>query len=475
MADSKGQPTRRELAAELAGKVRGRVLTGRRRIRARSTDFGRIIRRPPRLVVEATCEDDVVATLKLARANRIPVGVQGPGGSCNGQALCGEGILIRNVLDRPPALRWLDGDRVEIPARSRWLFVETALNRRGRSVPVLADSLLLSVGGTLSVGGYGVSSITRGAQVDHVQRLRLIQPDGTALWCSPESNPELFRYGLAGLGQVGVIEKAVIDTKPHRWLTTLFRYRHRSFSELTGSLEWMTSWQGEWPDFFLALHARNRFYSVYGSYSASLRAARRVELPPPLRRRPGATRWICPQYRLWRSLEIAAWVARFGNRRRLWSDYLLSYEGLVEFLQFLDLELRRDTFSGCLKSVYMLAVRQPADRPVLPFEAAGGIDRPIKFGVGLYSMIPPADAGALDRVQQAVGRCLDKCIELGGRPYLYGWHHLGADRLRALYGASYDRLLELRKKLDPDGLFQRRKLLGDPSEATGGRYQDTDA
>ena len=38
-----------------------------------------------------------------------------------------------------------------------------------------------SSGGTLSVGGYGVDSIVRGAQVDQVTRLRLILPDGTAV------------------------------------------------------------------------------------------------------------------------------------------------------------------------------------------------------------------------------------------------------------------------------------------------------
>jgi FAD/FMN-containing dehydrogenase len=36
---------------------------------------------------------------------------------------------------------------------------------------------------------------------------------------------------------------------------------------------------------------------------------------------------------------------------------------------------------------------------------------------------------------------------------LYGYHELDKAAKRSLYGADYDRLLELRRELDPAGLF----------------------
>ena len=50
--------------------------------------------------------------------------------------------------------------------------------------------------------------------------------------------------------------------------------------------------------------------------------------------------------------------------------------------------------------------------------------------------------------------CLDKCLELGGRPYLYGWHELDAAKLQQLYGPDFDRFLELKRQIDSNGIIQ---------------------
>jgi FAD/FMN-containing dehydrogenase len=63
-----------------------------------------------------------------------------------------------------------------------------------------------------------------------------------------------------------------------------------------------------------------------------------------------------------------------------------------------------------------------------------------------------------------VASCLAKCVEVGGRPYLYGWHRLGRRTLEDLYGGAWGRLLELRRELDPAGVFQPGKLLLDAED-----------
>ena len=417
------------------------------------TDFGRLHRQHPRVVVRASQEDHIVGTLQTARRLGVPVAIRGAGHSCNGQTLT-DGILLVNERDATAAPRMLDECLVEVPARMRWRDVEAFLNRRGRSVPVLADYLDLSVGGTLSVGCYGADSVTRGVQVDHVRRLRLILPDGSSQDCSPQENPELFSYALAGLGQIGVIETVQLDTVPLRSFSTLFTCRHKSLSDLVSSLEWLCDTDPASPLFFKALHSRGRFVSTYGLETGSLREAIAVKSDSPLTSGSSAHAWIAPRYRQWRSFVVKLWVGSFINHGRLWTDFLFDYQGLRSFSAFLESMLSRDPMRRCLRSIYILGVRNLPRQVPFPMEASDHLDTSMRFGIGLYHMIPGADPDLIDAVAADMRACLDECAVLGGQPYRYGWHQLTESDYRTFYGSSFDRLLELKRELDPYGIFQ---------------------
>src|SRR5262245_16942631 len=68
--------------------------------------------------------------------------------------------------------------------------------------------MMLTVGGTLSVGGIGETSYRYGAQVDNVRELDVVTGAGELVTCSAERNDELFRMTLAGMGQCGLIVRA---------------------------------------------------------------------------------------------------------------------------------------------------------------------------------------------------------------------------------------------------------------------------
>ncbi len=445
----------RSAAEELCRQLPGRVVTGGRAMRRFTRDFGAARRAVPGVVVRARQESDVVAALKVARAHRLPVTLRGRGCSVNGQTLSRGGLVIANAgLGEPPRLS--DGGRVEVSARSRWREVERFLNRRGRRVPVLADYLGLTVGGALAVGTYGADGIAHGALVDQVERLRLVRPDGTATWCSATESPELFRFGLAGMGQVGVIEKAVLATVPDPRFTTLWNYHHRSLPELVDAYAWMARGEQPGPELWKGLVSRGRCVSTCGVGSPTLGEARSAA-PPAAMGRP-SRRLIVPRYRFWRHLTVSLWVSRFALAQHLWFDYLFDFEGLKEFAGLVSELLARDAFAGCLKSIYLVATRRQAGAPRLPFEAAGWPESngggQVKLGIGFYNMVPKGDAEAHRRVDAAAELCLDRCLDLGGRPYLYGWHRLDGATLERLYGDDLRRLRALRQELDPDGLFQ---------------------
>ena len=79
---------------------------------------------------------------------------------------------------------------------------------RNLTPPVMPDAMMLTVGGTLSVGGIGETTYRYGAQVDNVLELDVVTGAGELMTCSPERNDELFRMTLAGLGQCGIIVRA---------------------------------------------------------------------------------------------------------------------------------------------------------------------------------------------------------------------------------------------------------------------------
>jgi hypothetical protein len=176
-------------------------------------------------------------------------------------------------------------------------------------------------------------------------------------------------------------------------------------------------------------------------HSASWREA--LAARAPAQAGPVHRRWITLGYRQWRHATVSIWVARFGACRRLWCDYLFDYNGLAAFTAFLDDLIARDAFAGQLASVYIVPIKKLPRAVRFPLEATEAIDAPMSFGIGLYSMIATGAERALAQVLETTARCLDKCLELHGRPYRYGWHQLDEERARRAYGPAYDRWMEL--------------------------------
>ena len=102
-------------------------------------------------------------------------------------------------------MKWTVSGAVVLPVR----LMVTAANAQRLTPPVIVDTFL-SVGGTISTGGFGVTSYNQGLQVDNVQELDVVTGDGQLVTCSEERNSDLFNAALGGLGQYGIIVKVVM-------------------------------------------------------------------------------------------------------------------------------------------------------------------------------------------------------------------------------------------------------------------------
>jgi FAD/FMN-containing dehydrogenase len=451
--DRRVAPANGDVFQELAAGLSQPILRTPEEVGPYTRDFGGIREGRPGIVVRATTEAELGHALRVARQHGMRAVMRGAGHSCNGQTLTDGGLVVRSFESTAELKFDADTGLVDVAARSPWDDVQRQLTARGRACPVLTDYLFLSVGGTLSVGGYGARSIANGAQIDNVVRLRLVLPDGQSVECSAQEHGDLFRFALAGQGSVGAIDRVVMRTTAHRPFARFYAFEHRGLAELAESLAWLETWDGPGPDLFVGarrLRPGPEFtVSQYG-----------FDLDPQL---PLDAFGVTPLSR-----QSPSWVKRIENHElishartvdlvndhpesvRLWADYMFSHESLVEFLRYTDRRLTESRFRAHLSVVGLLICRSPPHKIDFPFEAWCASPGCLRYMVGFYFFVPQQHRNEIEFVRKTVGELLDVALSLGGRPYRYSYTDLTDVQRRALYGDSDNELSQTLARLTGD-------------------------
>ncbi|MFT7583374.1 MAG: cytokinin dehydrogenase [Myxococcota bacterium] len=175
-----------------------------------SLDYGKFIRRTPDCILRPKDQAALSRCLRMLRRRQIPFKTRGAGHTAGGQTLIEEGV----ILD----LRWLkrivgdapNADRITVEAGMWWLEVAAFLHSQGRCPSTVTMNWRVTVGGTLSVGGFGDRSHDTGLQTRTVLGLRVMTLDGESHQVGP--GDPLFDYALAGRGQLAVITEATLAT-----------------------------------------------------------------------------------------------------------------------------------------------------------------------------------------------------------------------------------------------------------------------
>ncbi len=440
--------------ADLHRCINGGVHTHERQLALYAQDFSHTERKMPLAVVEATCEEDIANALRVAQAHDLPVSVRGSGHSMDGQMLNRGGIVI--LLKQLEArVELLANDLAHVSASTTWIELEKTLNRIGRSAPVLTDYLGLTVGGTLSVGGYGLRSVKSGAQVDHIERLRLVRPDGTALWCSKAVESDLFFNALAGLGNVGVISSVVMRTIPYKKYATEYTFEYDDKSKFLKSFEWIQDPNHRPPDQFTATFSPGRYKSFIGMETASKRDV--IFAPPPKEMKLDKPNHVITVADC--AVRLHQYNQRFERNPtavNLFADYFFDYDGFVSFFGFLEAYLRAN--SGILDYVQranILLIRTMSESASMPFRISSSLtrDNHMLFGIGVYTTTPCNAKSGIEQNKRLFSSALDACVRYGGYPYLYGYHRLSEALKLDLYGDDYACLKSLAREADPRGLF----------------------
>ncbi|WP_159471066.1 FAD-binding oxidoreductase [Streptomyces caniferus] len=196
--------------AALVRESRGPVLVpGDDGYDAERSGFQRAYRHRPAVIVGARCAEDVVAAVRFARAQGLPVAVQATGHGLS--AATDGGLLI--------STRRMDGVRVDPAARTArveagvvWGQVVEAAAPYGLA-PLNGSSPGVGVVSYTLGGGVGVLARTYGFAADQVRSVDLVTAGARRRTVTAESDPGLFRALLGGghgLGAVTAMEFGLV-------------------------------------------------------------------------------------------------------------------------------------------------------------------------------------------------------------------------------------------------------------------------
>lgn len=173
-----------------------------------AVDYGRAAVRVPAAVARPRTVDELRRLLAQANALGVAVTTRGGGHSAGQQTLTsGLQVDLKGLNDVS-----LAGDCVRAQGGCRWKRVIRACAPHGVRPAVLIGSQEPTVGGTLSVGGFGDRTPQVGLQIEQVEALTVATMDGGLHRVGP--GDPLFDYVLGGRGQLGVIVEALYRTCP---------------------------------------------------------------------------------------------------------------------------------------------------------------------------------------------------------------------------------------------------------------------
>lgn len=199
--------------ASFSSALRGRVVqAGDADYETSRQVYNAMIDRYPKFIVQVRDVADVMQCVNFAREQSLVLAVRGGGHNGGGLGTCDDGLVID--------LSSLRGIRVDPKARTvrveggcTWADVDHATHAFGMATP---SGIISSTGvGGLTLGG-GIGHLTRrcGLTVDNLLEADVVLADGKLVTASPESNPDLYWALRGGGGNFGVVTSFLFRLHP---------------------------------------------------------------------------------------------------------------------------------------------------------------------------------------------------------------------------------------------------------------------
>lgn len=425
-------------------------------------DFGRIAEGRPLGVIRVRNEQELHSVFELANAHHARLTLRSGGNSQSGQSLADRSYCV-NLTELNRSVRIDPASATAVCSAScSWRAVVEVAASHGLVPKVVPLNLDLSVGGTLSAGGFGASSHRYGSASSNVVSLTAITGAGERVTCSRASRTEVFDSVLGGLGQAAVITSATISLRPFK------RRVHSVFAlytslrdclsdlQLLGTIADCSYIEGSCASCFLGLKktpaGREPLLAwLYGIQFSIEYEAAAPDLEPILHRLRHHE--IVHREDDEHQSFLDRYQARFAAMRRTgawdqahpWFECMLPSEDAAAFIEELLAMLPTALGDG-----HRLFSVQGAAKPKYLQLPVGASNTSLVVAVLPSGVADPALPSALGFIEAAT----ELMHRHGGKRYLSGWLGARGDSFwRSHHGSLYNDWASAKRALDPNGIL----------------------
>ena len=162
-----------------------------------------MIDRRPAVIAQCVQADDVPPIIQFARKNGLELSIRGAGHNIAGNALCDNGVMID--FSRMKTVRVDAGKRrAYVEPGATLANFDEAVQAHGLATPVGINSTTGIAGLTLG-GGFGWLTRKYGMTIDNLVSVDMVMADGKKLRASQNENADLFWAIRGGGGNFGVV------------------------------------------------------------------------------------------------------------------------------------------------------------------------------------------------------------------------------------------------------------------------------
>ena len=438
--------------------LRGKLLfSGDEEYERSRTIWNAMIDRKPALIVRCKGVSDIIKAVNFARENQLLLSIRGGGHNIGGNAVCNGGLMIDLS----------DMRSVRIDPHSRKAYVEPGATLGDFDREALAFGLAAPLGINSTTGvagltlgaGFGWLSRKYGMTIDSLSAVDIVTADGTLHRASESSNPDLFWAIRGGGGNFGVVtnfEFSLHEVGPNV-LAGLVAY---PFAEAASVLK-------EYRNYIENLGDETSAWVV-------MRKAPPLPfLPTEYHGKEIVVFGVCHEGDIEKGHEAIEPVRHFGNA----IGEFIGVQPLTTWQTTFDPLLapgsrnywKSHNFTHLSDEAINIALRYASKLPNEQTEVVFAL-----LGGAASRVAPDATAYAHRNTKLILnvhGRWSEaaddaKCIEWARSlfkemtPYAAGGVYVNflteeeTDRVNAAYGPNYNRLVEIKKKYDPENLFR---------------------
>ncbi|KIJ46864.1 Glucooligosaccharide oxidase [Sphaerobolus stellatus SS14] len=457
---------RNSIAAGIRGDVR---LKGGIKYRFDTIPWNLRCAPKPLAVVHPVDPEDVSVAVKLAAKYGIPIQARSGGHSFASYSLGGkDGALIIDLNKMNNVVVDQTTWKATIGGGARLGRVTKELYNQGKRTIAHGTCPQVGIGGHATVGGQGPLSRMYGLTLDHVLEVEVVLADGTITKASAEENPDLF-FAIRGAGaSFGVVTSFVFETHPAPTVTT-----HYSFKLHFSTPQELAAVFLKWQEFLSSptvlndrafnsvINITNTVILIQGSRIGSKAELEASQVSIKMKQLfnvniqareldwlGSVINWVTETIQsMAGSLTIPLYMKSLSVRQ----DKLLTPEAITKWFEYMETH----SPTGC-----DLEAGRISD---IPTDATAYSIRDALYTVCAYAIAPlpfPDEAlaflnGMIDTVSTAMPDgnfgvypgYVDPLIPQTQWPTQY-------------WGTNYPRLLEIKKKYDPDNVFSNPQSVG---------------